>query len=188
MNFRLALASLHVPAFVRRRKLGELVRRAADAFGAVPPDVSDQSLPERLRTFAAFTNEEAELACRQGHGDVPGSAVRARLRATARDFGQALRRDLGVESRADALRAARVLYRALGIDFRGRPDGAIAIRRCYFADWYTPRVCALMSALDEGVLAGLAGGGRLEFSERITEGCRGCRATFHFDGATEAGA
>ncbi len=185
MNVRLALASLYVPAFVRRRKLAELVRRAADAFGAVPPDVRDQTLPERLRTFAAFTNEEAELACRDARGDDDDAAVRSRLRATARDFAGAIGRDLGVKGRADAMRAARLLYRGLGIDFKAGADGTITIRRCYFADWYSPRVCALMSAMDEGVLSGLAGGGRLEFGVRITEGCRRCEATFHFD---EAGA
>jgi hypothetical protein len=71
-----------------------------------------------------------------------------------------------------------VIYRQLGIDFRGSPDGEIVIRRCFFAAVYTPRVCALVSALDRGLLAGLAGGGELRFGQRLTEGACCCRARF----------
>jgi hypothetical protein len=83
------------------------------------------------------------------------------------------------------MRAARVIYRLLGIDFRGRADGTIVIRRCGFSRVYSPRACELVSGLDEGLLAGLAGGGggrgRLVFASRITEGCARCEATFHFE-------
>lgn len=181
MNLRLTLASLHLPAAVKRRKLAELLERTADAFGVPAPDVRDQSLAERVRTFAAFSTAQAERACR-GDG-ATAVATAARLRAAALEFGAGIRRELHVASSAQAMHAARLLYDTLGIDFDGKPDGAIGrivIRRCYFADWYTPRVCALMSALDEGVLAGLAGDGRLEFGARITEGRLRCRATFHF--------
>ena len=41
---------------------------------------------------------------------------------------------------------------------------------------YTPEECALMSNVDSGMIAGILGGGSLTFSERITEGCGGCRA------------
>jgi hypothetical protein len=37
-------------------------------------------------------------------------------------------------------------------------------------------VCALVSALDRGLLAGLTCGGELEFRQRITEGADSCRA------------
>ena len=36
----------------------------------------------------------------------------------------------------------------------------------------------LVSGLDEGLLAGLAGDGRLVFTERLTEGADRCRARF----------
>ncbi len=187
MNLRLTLASLHLPASVKRRKLAELLRRTADAFAVPAPDVGDQSLAERVRTFAAFTTEQAERVCR-GDGATAVAATE-RLRAAAYELGAGIRRELRIRGAVETMRAAWLLYRTLGIDFDGRPDGAtgataatgrIVIRRCYFADWYTPRVCALMGALDEGLLAGLAGDGRLEFQARITEGRLRCRATFHF--------
>ena len=39
-----------------------------------------------------------------------------------------------------------------------------------------------MSAMDRGLLAGLAGGGELAFSQRITEGHPCCRARFALAG------
>jgi choline dehydrogenase-like flavoprotein len=75
-----------------------------------------------------------------------------------------------------------VLYRGLGIDLKGSADGQIIIRRCFFARFYTPRVCALVSALDQGLMAGLAGGGELDFTQRLTEGACCCRARFERSG------
>ena len=78
--------------------------------------------------------------------------------------------------------AARWLYRVLGIAFQGTADGAITIRRCAFSDVYSGPVCRLISALDRGVLAGLAGGGQLTFQTRLTEGAAVCRACFDWEG------
>ncbi len=72
----------------------------------------------------------------------------------------------------------RILYRALKIDFRGISSGEIEISRCYFSQFYSPQICELISSLDEGILAGLAGDGRLTFSQRITEGRDCCKALF----------
>jgi hypothetical protein len=62
--------------------------------------------------------------------------------------------------------------------------GDIVVRRCSFSRRYSAEVCRLMSRLDAGVLAGLAGGGELAFSERLTEGSDRCRARFTFPGAS----
>ena len=93
-----------------------------------------------------------------------------------------MRLQLGVRSPGEAMAAARILYQGLGVDFRGSADGQIVIRRCSFAAVYTPRVCALVSALDRGLLAGLAGGGELRFAQRLTEGACCCRA--YLEGAS----
>ncbi len=175
MNLRLALASVYLPAAIKRRKLAELLRRTAGAFGDAAPDLTGASFDEGLRTFAALTTHWAEEAGRSDAGAAD------RLRATAREFGKEVRHALRIGTPAEALRAARMLYALLGIQLEARVDGTLVIRRCYFADWYAPRVCALMSALDEGVLAGLAGGGHLTFDSRITEGCDRCTATFRFE-------
>ena len=56
--------------------------------------------------------------------------------------------------------------------------GEIVVTDCYFSRFYTPEQCAVMSSVDSGIIAGLCGGGTLTFTERITEGCRQCRACF----------
>ena len=72
--------------------------------------------------------------------------------------------------------AARMVYELLDIDFRGTGQGEITVRRCAFSDIYSAEVCWLVSALDTGLLAGLSGGDRLEFSQRITESAPTCLA------------
>ena len=91
----------------------------------------------------------------------------------AHALGASLRRLLGVRTRVEALRAARIAYRMIGIDLRADENGDVTVDRCGFAEWYSPQVCILMSSLDAGLIAGLTDGGRLAFSERITEGDRG---------------
>ena len=180
LNVRLAAAQLHVPRRARRQALEELFVRTAAA---------------RLAEYARFTCEQAEeaLACSvDGSASEGGAAaggdpaalagLERRLYRAARGLGGRFRLQLGVRSPGEALAAARVLYRGLGIDFRASADGEIVIRRCSFAPVYTSRVCALVSALDRGLLAGLASGGELAFGQRLTEGACCCRA--HFEGAS----
>jgi hypothetical protein len=73
--------------------------------------------------------------------------------------------------------AARAAYRVLGIDLRGSATGEVVVARCAFARVYAPEVCAVMSSLDAGLFAGLTGGRRLTFTQRISEGAPACLAT-----------
>jgi ferredoxin len=178
-NLRLAAARLYVPRSARRRALEELFTRTAAAFGSPVPPPRGRGPASRLAEYARFTLEKAEEALARAAGDLQGlAALDRRLYRAARGLGGRYRLQLGVRSFGEAMSAARVLYRGLGIDFRGEPDGQILIRRCSFAATYTPRVCALVSALDRGLLAGLAGGGELAFAQRLTEGACCCRARF----------
>ncbi|MCJ7486279.1 MAG: L-2-amino-thiazoline-4-carboxylic acid hydrolase [Candidatus Aminicenantes bacterium] len=106
--------------------------------------------------------------------------IRQRLFNEALRLGREIARELGVSTFQEAMTAARILYRGLKIDFRGDRQGDIVIRRCSFSRHYSPGVCRLMSALDAGILSGLAGGGELEFAQRLTEGADCCRAHFSF--------
>ena len=67
-----------------------------------------------------------------------------------------------------------MVYGLLDIDLRGTRDGEITVRRCAFSDSYSAEVCRLVGALDSGLLAGLSGADRLEFTQRITEGAPAC--------------
>ena len=181
MNGRLFLARLHLPAGLRRRKLEELLLLTARAFDVPPPSFRGLSQNGLLRTFAEFSREMAEKTL-----DSPAGSATAekRLFDGASRLGREIGRTLRVSTPQEAMAAARILYRCLEIDFRGDAGGDIVIRRCFFGSVYSPEVCRLMSSLDAGILSGLAGGGGLEFSERLTEGRDCCLARFSFkDGA-----
>ncbi len=175
---RLTLARFFVPAVLKKRKLAELARLTARAFAAEPPALEGLPWRVRLATYGLFTRQLAEKAIAR-RDDL--AALERRLFEEARPFGQKLARDLAVSDLASALAAARVLYRALGIDFSGDPGGEIVVRRCYFAQVYTHDVCGVMSALDYGILAGLAGFATLRFEQRLTAGDSCCRARFELE-------
>ena len=175
MNLLARLLDLHTPGFAKERVLNGLFAATAIGFGRAALVPEGLPFDERLAAYARFTRDEAERAIREGR-DL--AAIQARLRHEAFELGRRLRRILGVEGTAEALTAARPLYQVIGIDFRGTAAGEVTVRSCFFRDYYSPEICRLVSALDEGVLAGLAGDGRLTFSERLTEGHDCCRARF----------
>jgi hypothetical protein len=180
MSLKLVLARFWLPAGLRNRKLAELARLTAEAFGEPAPRIDELRSGEALRAYAEFSRAAAERA--QGRPASDLEALETRLFEAAESFGREIRRELRVSTRGDVMAAARLLYRVLEIDLEGDEDGGIVIRRCSFSSVYSPSVCRLMSRLDAGVLAGLAGGGGLKFSERLTEGASCCRARFAFPG------
>ena len=175
MGIRLAVARIHVPQSVRKRRLDRLLQETAAAFGTPAPATARLDAGECLELFARFTREHAEAVLRRGDT----SDTHVRLFENARRMGTQLRSEFKVGSLRDMMRLASLVYKLIGIDFRGEPDGNITIGRCYFSSCYSGDVCRLISSLDAGLLAGLVGGGRLVFSERITEGGCCCRA--HLD-------
>ncbi|HEX6581155.1 MAG TPA: hypothetical protein VF195_09830 [Actinomycetota bacterium] len=181
MSLRLRALELHVPDVVARSALRRLFEATVAAFGCEPEDVDGLDHRALLERYASFTSTCAERAL-AGHTDL--DAVSRRMWAHAYALGAALRRGLGVRTRADALRAARIAYRMIGIDLRADEHGDVTVDRCAFAAGYSPEVCRLMSALDAGLFAGLSDGGRLAFSERITEGRPRCLARISWQEAS----
>ncbi|HEX5902574.1 MAG TPA: hypothetical protein VF028_05615 [Actinomycetota bacterium] len=180
MSLRLRALELHVPRWVARSAIRRLFEATGSAFGSDPicTDGSDHiALLERYAAFSA-TSAERALADRTDLDDLS-----RRMWNNAYALGESLRRRLGVRSREDALRAARIAYRMIGIDVRADPRGDMVVDRCSFAERYSPQVCRVMSSLDAGMVAGLTGGGRLTFSERITEGRPRCLARIAWEGA-----
>jgi hypothetical protein len=171
MSLLLSASKLYVPGFVRKRQLERLFKATAAAFGCATPSTAVLPFEETLKLYAQFTRQQAVQAIRQGQE----LETQARLFQNALDIGQQLKRDFRV-SQPEVMRMAALVYRLLKIDFQGTDDGHIVIKRCFFSDYYTGEVCRLISSLDEGLLVGLAGGGRLSFSRRITEGAECCRA------------
>jgi len=177
VNLRLCLARLYLPSGLQKRKLAELMRLTAQAFDTAPPSVAGVSLRGMRRLYAEFSREMAEQALNHP----PGLAtIKQRLFNEALRLGREIGRELRVSTPREVMAAARILYRGLEIDLRGGPTGDIIVRHCSFSRHYSAETCRLMSCLDAGILSGLAGGGELEFTERLTEGSGCCRAHFSF--------
>ena len=181
MSLRLRALELHVPRWVARAALRQLFGATAAAFGCEAVDADGSDRRALLERYASFTRRCAEGAMAD-RADV--DAVSRRMWDNAYALGASFRRRLGVRTRDDASRAARVAYRMIGIDLRADPAGRGTVDRCVFAQRYSPEVCRLMSSLDAGLIAGLTRGGRLTFSERITEGRPRCLAQISWEGAS----
>ena len=181
MNLRLALLKRAAPRFVKIRLLDELARATATGFGSAQPPWISRSFEARLEEYARFT---AAQAGRVMAADDPSriEAAKQRLRRQATELGANVRRRLRLTRPTDAVVALSILYGHLGIDMHAGAAGEIVVRRCLFADYFTEPVCRVVAALDEGMAAGLSGGGRLEFIERITGGAGCCRARFDVAG------
>lgn len=180
MSLRLRALELHTPGWVARSALRRLFEATVSAFGCDRVDVDRLDRRALLRRYVSFTTRCAEQALAEP-ADL--DAVSLRLRDHAFALGESFRRRLGVRTREEASRAARVAYRMIGIDLRVDQHGRVTVDRCAFAGGYSPEVCRLMSSLDAGLIAGLTDGGRLTFFERITEGRPRCLARISFQGA-----
>jgi hypothetical protein len=177
MSLRLRIAELRLPRTVRDRFFRELVERTARAFESPVPDLAGSSREAAQLVFARFTHEQAS---RLQADEQARDRAAAKLRQEAAVFGRRLGLLLGVRTRSEVMRAARLLYRSIRIDFHASAAGEIRIPACSFAGTYSAATCRTIAALDEGLLVGLAGGGRLAFSARLTEGAPACWAHFDF--------
>jgi len=178
MNIRLSLLNVFMPAGLKKRKLIELLDITAKGFQISPPPLDKMSFDETLELYATFTKEAAQ---RYMDGRQEVKQVKHRLYNGAYVLGNKIRGELGIHSRREAMKAARILYRALGIDFHCYESSEVVIRRCYFSDFYSYQVCWIISSLDEGLIAGLTRGGKLWFVSRITEGNRSCLGAIEFE-------
>jgi hypothetical protein len=169
-NLTLKLLLAVLPLAGGKKRLAELFRVTAAAFGRQAPDLHGLSRREMLRRYAQFTRAQAEESMSAGSSD----GIRKKLFDNSRSLARDIRRRLPIRSRADETAVLRFLYRSLDIDKQVDAQGAVRIRRCFFASQYSPEVCRFMAAMDEGMVAGICGG-RLVFSQRLTEGAEACR-------------
>jgi hypothetical protein len=180
VSLRLRVLELHVPGWLARSAVRRLFDATAGAFGRGPVVVRGMGRSALLESYASFTAAAAEDALAEASDP---DALSRRMWRNAYGLGESLRRRLGVRTLEEALRAARIAYRMIGIELRADPRGGVVVERCAFASWYSPQVCHLLSSLDAGLIAGLTEGGRLTFSERITEGRPRCLARISWGAA-----
>jgi hypothetical protein len=179
VNLLVQALNVYVPARLKRRKLLDLFEATAAACGTAMPALDGFSAEECLERYAVFTRDEIGRKIQAGE-DM--QELKETLYRHAYRLGNELRRQLRLRRKEDVLSVGRALYRAIGIDFEGNMSGSVRISSCYFSRYYDAGVCRIMSSLDEGIAAGLSGGRKLTFSQRITEGKPTCEAAFDFNG------
>jgi hypothetical protein len=109
------------------------------------------------------------------------AAGRKALFEAGKKLGMETRRRLGAgENTEDLVRAAKILYRVLGINFTVEwhtpTHATLTVDRCALAKDYSEVACFVLSATDEGVVEGLDGTLQMHFKDRITNGCSKCTA------------
>ena len=104
-----------------------------------------------------------------------------------KNLGKKARNSLGVgDSPNDLSKAAKILYRVLGIDFHlewhDQSSATVIIDHCALAQQYSKLTCEVLSATDEGVIKGLQPNLTMKFKEYMTSGCKNCWADIKFNG------
>lgn len=173
MNILLKLLPHDLPDFIRNEILTELFEVTANAFECPAPVLDGLPYEERLRTYAYFTREQAEKALMDGNNF---AEIKERLYRNAYPLGARIRKWLGIDAVEEVMELGQILYRAIGVSMQGDASGNVIVKSCYFSQFYSGSVCDLVSALDDGVFSGMSGGGRLEFSQRLTEAKAFCFA------------
>lgn len=150
----------------KRLQLQLLMNLAAKATGQKSRCISVMPSDKALDVFASFTAGCLPKAKEQ----------QEQLYAGAYQLGSLLRKILRIRTDEQMTRTIILLYRNIGIDMHGDLPGEVCISHCFFSRYYSPKVCSIASMMDAGVICGLANGGKLEFMQRITEGCKNCKA------------
>ena len=156
----------------RRIELQLLMNLTARAIGQRPKRLWTRSNANALQAYAKFTSRHLQAGTDE--------SLLQRMNGEAYRMGRMLRRMFFIRSDAAAERLIVALYRNIGIDLSFDNGQQLCFHRCFFSAHYTPAVCLAASALDDGIIRGITGrtDGSLRFSQRITEGCHCCKATF----------
>ncbi|MGD6852268.1 MAG: L-2-amino-thiazoline-4-carboxylic acid hydrolase [Candidatus Bathyarchaeia archaeon] len=191
MGLRLTLLGWWTPKQVIYR---ELDRVASKTTGALREIIKNNTALEISSEEIRLTGslEERRSAMAKQHTVLVAVLVEALGRDRAvilgrealfrvgRELGEESRRRLGVENPYDVVRAAKILYRVLGIEFTvnwlDENRGVMTVHRCALAKEYSELTCQVLSAADEGVMSGLSPNATMKFTEKLTDGCNACTA------------
>lgn len=159
--------------FGARMQLRILMRQTAGAFEVDVPKAAGLAASELLKTYAQFTADASKHVMEEGQ-DI--EQLHQKLYDMAYSLGSSLRRWMRPEDDQECFAILALLYRNIGILLSETASGEIYVHKCYFGAFYTPGICSLISAIDQGIFAGIYQRGRLEFEQRITEGHDKCKA------------
>ncbi len=199
MGLRLSLLYWWTPNYIIQRELTNLSNKTTEtlrALLAVHAPQQKDPVTDQLQTTKSIEKQRANMA--QTHARLVEALEAAvghekavalgkeSLFAVGVELGKQTRNKLGVgENPNDLIKASKILYRVLGIDFHiewfDESNAVAVIERCALAEQYSKLTCEVLSATDEGVIKGLQPNVTMKFKEYITGGCNNCRASLHFD-------
>ncbi len=142
---------------------------------------------EEQRTIMAQTQAKLVNMLATGVGNEEAVKLgREALFLVGQNLGKQVRSRLGVnDNPEDLAKAAKILYRVLGIEFHlewhDQSSATLIIDRCALADQYSKLTCEVLSATDEGVINGLQPEVTMKFKEYMTSGCKNCRANINLN-------
>lgn len=174
MKMVIRLLQFHMPQFIKKLQLRQLIKISEQTFNCPCPDSNVANYDEALRIFAVFTKEQAEKALSD---KINTEIVQRSLRNNSFRVGLRLRKILRISKQDDIAALIQLLYRNIGIELENSPPLNITVHNCYFSDYYSSAVCGFIAGMDDGIISGLNGGGKLEFQKRITEGFSCCQAS-----------
>jgi len=194
MSLKLRLATIWTPDRTLRKMLERVDAATTAALdGILQENGVSPAVKGTKEASAGMSIEEARAAMASGHN----ARVKALVDAVGRDraveigrealypvgvmLGRQAKQELSVgESPRELEMAARVLYRALGIHFvletTGDGNMIMNVDRCALSHHYSEEACLVLSAADEGVVAGLNTKLSMRFEQRMTGGSKACVA------------
>jgi hypothetical protein len=195
LRVRLLFLSWWTPKFIIYRELCQVDVLTTDALEGLlekhSPNVKEDRSKKGLSSGESIEERRTAMAVKHSNlvvrlVEVLGKEQAIRLGREAlfkvgEDLGGETCQKLGVgESFQDLVRAAKILYRVLGIDFDVEltdPNNAVlTINRCALSADYSDLTCQILSATDEGTIRGLNQNMNMTFTERITGGQPKCKA------------
>ncbi len=194
MGLKLRILSRWTPKFVVRKELSNVSNQTISALASVlamhgvGTNTALQAAPvpqtsvEKQRAAMAQTHAQLVDALEAAIGrERAVKLCREALFVVGRNFGEETRSRLGVgTSQKDLVRAAKILYRVLGIGFElERVDSTslkLTVDRCPLVEQYSVLTCEVLSAIDEGAITGLQPHTTMRFRQYMTEGRRTCTA------------
>lgn len=151
-----------------------LMNLTAHALGQKPKRIWTLPNAEALKAYAEYTSSNLQAGADE--------ALLERMHTEAYKMGRLLRRLFLINNEARAQQLIVALYRNIGIKLSFESSRQLCFHSCYFSRFYTPQACKAASALDDGIIRGILGmeSEHLHFSQRITEGCKQCRAQLKY--------
>jgi hypothetical protein len=193
MGLKLTFLSWWTPKFIINRELDKVSNATTQSLKEIShiyaPNILDKD--EVSEKISGIDGKREAMA--KQHAILVNALVEALGEETAVKVGREtmfrVGKQLGIQNRTrlnvgnckdDLVKAAKIMYRVLGIDFNvewlGPEQADLVVHRCALAKNYSEVTCEVLSATDEGVVNGLNPNLTMKFGKTITGGCNVCTA------------